>query len=209
MNLGFIRNGKVPLILLIVITAGALGGSYVVFSYDVIPPNNIGIRYSGYWGVVDVSHPYLPGRHFIGLTYDFYLYPTNPQEFSFIKGVGENTAEECTACIRARTIDGYKVVIEARVQYSIQTENLSELFRTYGTFERFQDLLFSVIRTTINDGVSSNSRIFIINQRQTLSIQIEEILKRRLPVYFVTLLDFNLGSIDFLDNYEQVRLKIL
>ena len=156
-----------------------------------------------------MNHYYLSGRHFIGLTYDFYLYPTTPQEVFFTKKAGEDTAKECTACIRSRLIDGNVTIIEAWVQYSIHIENLTELFISFRSFERLQDRLVSVIRTNINDAVSRNDRGFIYAQSHAISLQIEELFKKRLLLYFVTVLDFDLLSIEFPDAFAQAHLDAL
>lgn len=205
--MGFNRQiGKGMIILSIVIAAGALGGAYLFFSYKVVPPNNVGIRFSSFWGEVDTERVFQPGRHRIGVTYSFYLFPTTTQEFSFTKAEGEITTEQCTSCVRTRSTDGLQIIIEAWVQYTIQIEHLTELYLTYGTFSALQDRLFSVIRTTINEVMSTYEGIFIYSQRQIVTADIKVKLRERLLGYFVDIVDHGLRSIDFPDAFEQAQL---
>ncbi len=198
---------KGMIIIAVVVGTAGLGAAYLFFSFQVVPPNTVAIRYSNFWGKVDLDRPYEPGRHRIGITYSFHSYPTTIQEFSFSKSSEDQAIEQCTQCVRTRSTDGLVIVLEAWVQYVIQTEHLTEIFETYGTFARLQDRLFSVIRTTINDVVSTQAGIFIYSQRIALTEDIQDTIEDRLLVYYVDVLDFGLRSIDFPDAFEDAQLE--
>jgi regulator of protease activity HflC (stomatin/prohibitin superfamily) len=70
-----------------------------------------------------------------------------------------------------------------------------------------QDRLFSVIRTTINDVVSTQAGIFIYSERIQLTDDIQTSIESRLSVYYVDVLDFGLRSIDFPDAFESAQLE--
>jgi regulator of protease activity HflC (stomatin/prohibitin superfamily) len=163
--------------------------------FRTVPQNNVAIRYNRVTRSVDTSETYREGLHYSGFFGAFYAYPLNVQRFEF----------EGNDQITVRTHDGLSLDIKGWVQYRIQSQNIGQIYRTYGTFAELSASLTSPTRSAANNIISRESADYVYKFKDQLGDKFTEELNKFYGDYFVTVTSSDFRSIDFPESYENAQ----
>jgi len=189
-------------IIVVIITIALVGSS---FGY--LHPTEIGIVQNTVQKGIDDTKIYTNGRYYLGLGKSFLIYPTTKQNIYFGSSSNSGFGSPDAAAIVVRVPQG-QVTIEASLQYSININNVINLYRNFQMdyHRRLVTIASSTVQTTLQQ-LSVND--FYTNRTlvQTLA---ETSLKTALAAQYVIFHDFQLRKVTLPSaNEAQIVQKII
>lgn len=118
-----------------------------------VESGNVGIKVNLLGSDKGVQQEVLPpGRYYIGLNEELYIFPTYLQNCAWTKGVtggsgcSESTGDEA---IRFQTVDGMEVIADVGVSYTLDKERIPELFQKFR--KGINEISDSYVRRVVQD----------------------------------------------------------
>lgn len=131
-----------------------------------------------------------PGTHF-----DFWMINSYTYYDTKVQNVDIETA--------AYSSDAQTMTLQMTLQYSIQTEHVTDILAQYGNLDALQNRIQSIAIEKAKSVLSSYKAMDIIAQRATMSPAVEQAIKDAVGEgYFVNVTTVVLTNIDFSDAFE-------
>jgi len=164
-------------------------------SFSSLEFNEWGLDYSGITKTVSKSSA-SGGIHFLGIGHHFIKFPKTVQTIEFSS---ENTATE--ASLNSRTSDGLEVTLEISFQYSLNADNLTQLYMTYG--EEYKDVFVLVAMDILTDLATKYTAYNFFVDRQQIGAAMQDALNTAYKnICFASVDFFQLRSVDLPDKFE-------
>lgn len=124
-------------------------------SCSTVPAGNVGIKFHLLGSQKGVDYDVLkPGRYWIGVNEQLYLFPTQNQTITWTRDDREGS--ENNDEFRFQSINGLKLSTDVAIEYYIKSENVPATFETYkkGADEISNKVLRNALRTAFQDASS-------------------------------------------------------
>jgi len=131
----------------------------IIFSFSALKATEWGLNYNSVTLHLD-PHPYNTGLHLLGLFHSFYKFPSIYQNMEFSSGAHN--------LLYTRTHDGLPVTLGISFQYTLQKENLYQLYMNYKY--NYPRILFHVASNIIANTASNYSAYNFFNDKATIGV---------------------------------------
>lgn len=98
--------------------------------------------------------------------------------------------------------DIQEVTINYSINYQIQKENAQQIYKSIGT-EYYHIVMEPRIQDAVKSVISKYNAESLIEQRDTLSVKITEILEKELAIYNIEVINTAIENMDFSDAFTQ------
>mmetsp|Transcript_56452 Transcript_56452/g.156054 ORF Transcript_56452/g.156054 Transcript_56452/m.156054 type:complete len:329 (+) Transcript_56452:273-1259(+) len=149
-------------------------------SFSLVHPLDYGIDFNKNIQTLDFT-PLLQGRHYLGVGHRLKRFPRRRIQYQ-------------PKYMSARTYDGLSCEIDTNMQYSLQKENLKQLYRTYGhSYDKLA--LVPITRSVLRDVVAKYTAFELVSKRHEVADDMFTTAKEALSEVYIDLHDLELISI--------------
>lgn len=191
------------------------GVSLIVFvlSWAALTPTQFGLAYNSVTGSVDDAHPYEGGRHLLGPTISFLVFPAYTVQLMFDAAGVSSPTDTVAPPIDARTgrdlsdpdSGGQPVKLSLSFWYRIERQNCGKIYRAFST--QYNARFLQYARQAVSDVAQGFEPTLFWTARERVSAAMQQRIGAILSEY-VTVTGFQLLRVDFSPKFEDTIVSI-
>lgn len=162
----------------------------IISSFSNLEPTEVGLRYKGAACSIDKTEIFQGGRHFLGPSQSFFIFPKTTQIIKFSRDAGSDDTY-----LQARTSDGLAVQLQVSFNYRLKLD-VSEINSLYMKFlDEPKKFYIRFARQAIRDAASEFAVFDYFANRDAVISKMQQRVRESLGEVHANLESFNLLNV--------------